>query len=225
MVQKPKIKSMLIPENKRNRPGHKLDPEYITIHDTGNQSNGADAEMHGRYLIDHDVITSWHFTVDDKEIVQHLPLDENGWHAGDGGQGTGNRKSIGIEICEDGSTDRLKAEKLAIKLTRWLMDKFNITSDKVKQHNDWSGKDCPAVLRGNRRPASGETMGWDNFIKELDSMAEIEREVQGTIDGKRVEKTGYIIDGRTYVPLRFLAEKMGARVDWDSEKGEYIIET
>ncbi|WP_250540012.1 hypothetical protein, partial [Bacillus subtilis] len=24
---------------------------------------------------------SWHFTVDDSVIYQHLPIDENGWHA------------------------------------------------------------------------------------------------------------------------------------------------
>ncbi len=37
-----------------------------------------------------DTAISWHFTVDDSVVYQHLPLDENGWHAGDGTNGTGN---------------------------------------------------------------------------------------------------------------------------------------
>lgn len=64
--------------------------------------------MHARYEKNPETPTSWHFTVDEKEIYQHLPLNENGWHAGDGG--TGNRKSIGIEICEnDGDFEKAVA--------------------------------------------------------------------------------------------------------------------
>ena len=44
-----------------------------------------------------------------------IPLNEVARHAGDGGSGTGNRRSISIEICESG--DRAKTLENAIKLT------------------------------------------------------------------------------------------------------------
>ena len=86
-----------------------MTPIYITVHNTANTAVGANAKSHASYVKNPDTPTSWHFTVDDTEIYQHLPLNENGWHAGDG-NGDGNRKSIGIEICEnaDGNFSRGK---------------------------------------------------------------------------------------------------------------------
>lgn len=34
---------------------------------------------------------------------------------------------------------------------------------------------------------------------------------------------GFLINGKTYVPLRFVAEKLGAQVAWDSETKTAII--
>ena len=36
-------------------------------------------------MIRNDNEVSFHFAVDDKEVVQGIPLDRNAWHAGDGG--------------------------------------------------------------------------------------------------------------------------------------------
>ena len=38
--------------------------------------------------------------LDEDEVIQGLPLNRNGWHAGDGINGKGNRKGIAIEICK-----------------------------------------------------------------------------------------------------------------------------
>ena len=35
---------------------------------------------------------SFHFAVDDKEIIQCLPLNRNAWHAGDGFKDNGGNK-------------------------------------------------------------------------------------------------------------------------------------
>ena len=105
---------------------------------------------------------SWHFTVDDKVIYQHLPLTENGWHAGDGASGTGNRQSIGIEICENRDGNRAQAEKNAAWLVAKLLREFNLGLDRVKQHYDWSGKNCPRVLRGRKD-------GWENFLAAVEA--------------------------------------------------------
>jgi len=161
-----KVVEGFIPEGQRNRPGEKLDElRFITIHDTGNTQRGADALSHERYLrgpqaaspADDSHLTSWHYTVDDKEARQHLPLDESGFHAGDGARGPGNATSIGIEICENSGGDRTKAEENAARLTAQLLKGHGLTPDAVVQHNKWSGKDCPRVIRG--RPD-----GWGQFM-------------------------------------------------------------
>jgi N-acetylmuramoyl-L-alanine amidase len=156
------ITQNIIPKNRDNRPGFAMMPEYITIHDTANPN--ATAIAHGNYLAKNSITerlpTSWHFTVDDKDIVQHLPLNESGYHAGDG-NGPGNRKSIGIEICEFTDTNkRGNAEKIAVQLTAYIANKLSIPLSKIVQHYYWTSKNCPRVLRS--RPG-----GWDNFIKDV----------------------------------------------------------
>jgi N-acetylmuramoyl-L-alanine amidase len=151
-----------IPSGRRNRPGCKMEARYITIHDTANTRAGADARAHARYLKTYpDLIASWHFTVDDKEIYQHLPLKENGWHAGDGRSGTGNRQSIGIEICENRDGNRPEAEANAAWLTAKLLQEFSLGIEQIKQHNHWSGKDCPRVLRSR-------VNGWSGFLSAVE---------------------------------------------------------
>lgn len=153
-----------IPVGRRNRPGTKLTgPKYITIHDTANPVKGADALMHARYLKGDDAANrpaSWHFTVDDQRVVQHLPLDEVAWHAGDGSKGPGNTSSIAIEICENADGDRAKAEANAAELVAHLIRTVPSLlpfPECVVQHNRWTGKDCPHIIRHR----SG---GWEAFL-------------------------------------------------------------
>jgi N-acetylmuramoyl-L-alanine amidase len=150
-----------IPVGRKNRSGIKLTgPKYITIHDTANPAKGANALMHARYLKGDDAANrpaSWHFTVDDQRVVQHMPLDEVAWHAGDGSKGPGNTSSIAIEICENADGDRAKAEANAAELVAQLLRQFRLTLDAVVQHNRWTGKDCPRIIRN--RPG-----GWEAFL-------------------------------------------------------------
>ncbi len=142
----------IIPLGNPNRPGRKLRsgrPRFITWHETANTKEGANAAMHERFTHDGggDENVSFHYVVDDHESVQLLPDDEVGWHAGDGDQGTGNNESLAIEICvnRDGNFDR--AVENTIALTRKLLHQHGLTVAAVKQHNFWSGKDCPHNLR------------------------------------------------------------------------------
>ncbi|MGE6629811.1 peptidoglycan recognition protein family protein [Bacillus sp. NPDC077027] len=141
-----------IPKSNRNRPGHFMKPLYITVHNTANTKKGADAANHAHFIKRSSTGVSWHFTVDDKVIYQHLPLNENGWHAGDG-RGTGNMKSIGIEICENEDGNFEKAVENAQWLIRQLMSTQGITLANVVPHKRWSGKHCPRKLLD----------GWDRF--------------------------------------------------------------
>ncbi len=146
----PKLVQDFIPKSNGNRPGFAMTPEYITVHETGNRSAGANAEMHGRFIKNPSTAASWHITVDDGDVaIQHLPFNENGWHCGDGRDGTGNRKSIGIEICVNSDGDFEKAKQNAAFIIRDLMDRFNIPMSKVVQHWDWSRKNCPQNIRAN----------------------------------------------------------------------------
>ncbi|WOQ71438.1 N-acetylmuramoyl-L-alanine amidase [Bacillus stratosphericus] len=147
-----KIIKDFIPKSNRNRPGNYMKPLYITVHNTANTDQGANALRHVNYVKKPDTATSWHFTVDDKVIYQHLPLNENGWHAGDG-RGTGNMKSIGIEICENADSNFEKAVENAQWLIRQLMTEQGIPLANVVPHKRWSGKQCPRKLL-NR---------WDSF--------------------------------------------------------------
>ncbi|MGX9931942.1 N-acetylmuramoyl-L-alanine amidase [Virgibacillus salarius] len=145
----PKIIKDFIPKSQTNqRPGHSMKPKFLTVHGTANEKKGADAEMHSRYL--HNGaggrVVVWHYTVDDKEIYQHIPTNENGWHAGDGENGTGNRRSIAIEICENSDGDFNKAVKNAQWLIKKLMKEHNIPIERVVPHKHWSGKNCPRLL-------------------------------------------------------------------------------
>lgn len=70
-----------------NRPGYiKTSTEYITVHDTANNSSGATAQMHASYLRNGGGGASWHYTVDEDGAYHNIPNNEVAWHAGDGGR-------------------------------------------------------------------------------------------------------------------------------------------
>ena len=102
-------------------------------------------------------MVSWHYTVDDHSIYQHLPDGERGYHAGDGGSGPGNAKSIGIEICVNADGNFAQAKANAAALVRLLMQRHGISLANVVQHNHWNGKDCPKTIRATAG-------GWEAFL-------------------------------------------------------------
>lgn len=152
-----KIIQHIIPKsNVLARPQYPMVPEYITIHNTGNP--GASAIANSKYVDNVNEYKSWHFTVGPGEVYQELPINESAWHAGDGQFGTGNRKSIGIEIAEvDG------AEETAIKFVAQLVKATGIGIDKIVPHRYWSGKYCPRLILPH----------WDEFIENI--RKEVER--------------------------------------------------
>ena len=60
---------------------YSMTPEFVVVHNT---ANDASAQNEVKYMISNNNQVSFHFAVDDKEIVQGLPTDRNAWHAGDG---------------------------------------------------------------------------------------------------------------------------------------------
>lgn len=133
-------------------------PECIVVHNT---ANDASARNEIKYMQSNNKEVSFHFAVDDKEVVQGIPLIRNGWHAGDGGNGKGNRTGIGIEICysKSGGDRFIEAEKNAAEFIASLLDVYGWSIDKVKKHQDFSGKYCPHRTLD---------MGWDRFLKMVE---------------------------------------------------------
>ena len=123
-----------------------MQPQFVVIHNT---ANDAPAINEINYMHESDDYRSFHFAVDDTSIVQGLPLDKNGWHAGDGTNGRGNRYGIGIEICyslSDSNKARFeKAQENAAELTAYLLNKYGWGMDRnrIKKHQDFANKYCP----------------------------------------------------------------------------------
>lgn len=160
------VEERLINSGTAARPGTiKTKTQYIVVHDTGNQGAGTDVEMTVNYLhnIQNTESKSWHYTVDEDNCVRTIPDNEVSWHAGDGTRkygttyhndtynadciGGGNMSGISIESCVNSDGDYGMTERNLAKLVAQLLLENNLTIDRIKQHNDFSGKDCPAVLR------------------------------------------------------------------------------
>lgn len=142
------IRQSLLPVGHRNRPGYPMVPKGLLFHTTNNWSDGAGDEMHGKYMASTDRVVSWHVTVDKDSATQHIPFNENAWHAGDGQSGYYNRHWIGLEIaCEaveyGQHLDRATYEN-AVDVAAQIMMAHGWESDVYLQpHYVVYGKDCP----------------------------------------------------------------------------------
>ena len=157
-----KIIQKLVPSSKYSiKCPYTMTPIGITVHNT---ANDASALNEIAYMTNNNYEISYHYAVDDVQAVQGLPLNRNGWHASDGANGTGNRKTIAIEICYSlsGGTRFDKAEENASELIAQLLKKYGWGIDKVKRHYDYAP---------NKKYCPHRTMdkGWDRFLNMVKS--------------------------------------------------------
>lgn len=148
-----------------------MTPEFVVVHNT---ANDAPAQNEVKYMISNNNQVSFHFAVDDNEVVQGLPTDRNAWACGDGGSGTGNRKGIQVEICysKSGGVRFENAEKNAAKFIAQLLKERGWGVDKVKKHQDFSNKYCPHRTLDK---------GWASFVNMVkDYLNELNHPVQST---------------------------------------------
>ena len=170
LMREVRLKVDMVPKGRHGRKVIRpMTPRYITIHSTQNYT--ADASRHSLalkrgalrspkrrggnrigYLI-------WHFTVDDRIAIQHMPTSEQGEHADF--DGPGNRYSIGIEMCEHRGSSRAATVERTAKLTAVLMKRHGIPLKNVVPHYHWprrgkspTHKNCPHFLLENGRPGS-----------------------------------------------------------------------
>ncbi len=183
----PLVRLTLLPPNVHGRlVARTMTPRYLTIHATENLDSTA--ARHALYLSNKGKRSgnkrygrsgwvTWHYTVDDREIVQHLLPTEQGDHADYGG--VGDRQSIAIEICEFSDPRRQAASiDRAARLAAALAVRFDIPDSRIVPHKHWPrhdfryGKPCPKILL-ERDPGvpGGWRMGekWKKFIRLVDS--------------------------------------------------------
>ncbi|HBP25635.1 MAG TPA: hypothetical protein DD618_01605, partial [Acholeplasmatales bacterium] len=156
--------------------------KYIVIHDTGmsganDTAIGVDQYIHAQANSLSGRVASWHYSIDDTNCFQHVPNDEIAWHAGDGSHaygttyfnndyqawciGGGNQNGIGIETCINLGGNYQRTLRRTAWLVASLLNQYGLGLDAIKQHNDFSGKGCPAVIRSS----AGR---WQEFLKMVE---------------------------------------------------------
>ena len=232
-----KIIQDYIKAGKRNRPmtypssslyNKAMVPNYITIHNAYSRANAKQLHEYVKSDSAASRPASWHFSIDEKDIYQALPLNESGWHSGDG-MGKGNLTTIGIEICDYAMLLNPKNEPLflqAVDLTAQLCAHLIKTvptlakyPDCLKQHYDWSGKNCPSWMRNKKD-------GWKDFVALVGKYLNIEqvedwpvlpipkvqRSIGVEVNGLRTNEKAYLIDNATYIRAGLMTMLSGAEV-------------
>ena len=151
--------NLVASENYSVKCPHSMTAEFIVVHNT---ANDATAENEVAYMIRNKNQVSFHYAVDDQEVVQGIPINRNAWACGDGANGKGNRKGIQVEICysKSGGTRFDQAEKNAAHFIATLLRERGWGIEKVKKHQDFSNKYCPHRTLDK---------GWNGFIQMIKS--------------------------------------------------------
>lgn len=127
---------------------------YVTVHETANTDPGSDAQAHADLQASGGARqASWHVQVDDTEAIRSYPDTAQCWHTG---TDEGNEDSLAVEICVNSDGDYDEAFKNAAKVVRDWRIKHNLSRTDVKQHFDWTGKNCPTKMRLADR--------WEEFL-------------------------------------------------------------
>lgn len=147
---------------------------YIIVHETDNESKGANALAHRNAQHNGNLPekASVHYYVDDKNIIQVVEHQHGTNNCGDGYNkyGINNRNTISIEICvnSDGNYDYARSN--TIELVAYLKKQYpNAT---VVRHYDASRKNCPSRIQN-----SGY---WPTFLKRVDEILNIKGEGDST---------------------------------------------
>ena len=182
------VKKLVSPSKYNIKCPYAMTPTRIVVHNTYNDASARDEIA---YMKRNNDECSFHFAVDDKEVVQGIPLNRNAWHAGDG-LGKGNLEGIGIEICysKSGGERFIKAEKLAAKFIAQLLKERGWGIDKVTKHQDYMDKYCPHRTLD---------MGWARFKKmvqtELDALNTPKEDTETKALKAKVQKRFGFADG------------------------------
>lgn len=142
------IDQQIIEKNEFSRPGVRLKKvKNVVIHWVANA--GTPAQSNRNYFANladpkanpDGTKASSHFVVGlEGEIIQCIPIDEKSYCTN-----WRNDDTISIEVCHpdwEGKFNDITYQSV-IKLTAWLLQQFDLTSNDIIRHYDVTGKDCP----------------------------------------------------------------------------------
>lgn len=157
------VKNLVAPERYNIKCPYGMIPTRIVVHNT---ANDASARNEISYMIRNDNQVSFHYAIDDIEIVQGIEENRNSWNAGDG-NGKGNRQGIAIEICysKSGGERFEKAERLAAEFIAGKLKQYGWGIDKVTKHQDYNNKYCPHRTLD---------LGWQRFLDMIKGYMSVE---------------------------------------------------
>lgn len=167
--------------------------KYLAIHFTAGSSSKAGSAKSVKHVFEQRQASA-DFAVDDQDLVQFNPDLKNYycWAVGDGNgkYGVTNKNSISIEICSSlkkGTSAAVPnhsgwyftdaALENVVKLSKYLMKKYNIPIDRVIRHYDASRKSCPGLVGwndgtlykedGSKTKEKNNSNEWIKFKKKL----------------------------------------------------------
>lgn len=168
----------LVPANKYNiKCPYNMKPTRIVVHNTANDASSKNEVAN---MISNNNQVSFHYAVDDIEVIQAIEENRNSWNAGDGVNGKGNREGIAIEICysKSGGDKFLKAEQNAVKLIVDILKRYDWGIDRVTKHQEYSKKNCPHRTL---------ELGWTRFVNMIKEKLNQPNKVENT-QGVNIEQ-------------------------------------
>lgn len=107
--------------------------KFLVAHDTGNPNSTAMSNVEHYIKSSNEMEASAHVFIDDKEIIECIPLDEKAWHVRYLGPEDNERFGIdandfalGIELCYGKNINNLKAYKNYCKYIAMLCQKYDL---------------------------------------------------------------------------------------------------
>ncbi|MCL2521469.1 MAG: N-acetylmuramoyl-L-alanine amidase [Erysipelotrichales bacterium] len=217
------IQDGMIPlENNRKVPGRRVTPSpaalaragfdvapndsnvlWITIHETGVSTTGTNAAFWNNVINTDDRAISWHYTVDEHEIFQHIPDNYRANHAG---EHFGNQWAIGIEMAINADGNFEGALRMYAKLVAYLLQKHNLPLSSVRSHQYFSGRHCPDIILRTGRWAEflGMIMNEHKMLELVALGLEVEYEFDELPVGIYQGAHGvFYWDRHTFIVVRF----------------------
>jgi hypothetical protein len=144
-----------------NRTHRKLEAPFgVTAHTTNNPNPSANAAMHAQWQANGtpghpDGAVAVHFYVDDGEIVQTLPVNEQGIHSGD----WRNQQHVAVERCTNQGINVARANDYAIALDAGLLKLFGTDAEKSLYPHTFNAEGhCPKL-----------DVAWSEFEARVDA--------------------------------------------------------
>jgi len=217
-----------------NRPGRKLTPKGIVLHDTANM--GVGAYNHYLYFNKPETGASAHAVIDWKDIIQLIPFNEVAWHAGR----TANNNYIGVEMCRATTQEQFDIvyKNTVDFFADILVENLGITevtTDNIMSHAEVSLKwketdhtDPKAyfkqfdksidIFRFDVQQAINKKMNGGTEMSKITVIGE-GKDIKVLVDGNEIDSSGLIECKGVTVCLNFAdtLRAIGHDVSWQAE--------